>query len=393
MPVSGPHMNLFGVRPGQFNGLADVPGILVGHAPARDKEGSELSSGVTVIACPGGAVGAVDVRGGGPGTRETDLLKPSNTVQGVHAVALCGGSAFGLDAAGGVMAGLESRGIGYPVFGDAIPRLIVPIVPAAVIFDLAVGNPHERPDAACGREALDAALSAEDVTANGCVGAGRAAAAGAVKGGFGQASAIVGADSRVGMPTGTQNPGGDSGWIIAAGLVANPVGSAIDPATGWPWGFGSQLEGEFDCYWADRVPDPSAGGLAALVNRGLGGTKLPVPGGGAPSDATPLLNTTIGVIATDAPVTKAQAERLAMAAHDGLARAIRPAHLPMDGDTFFALSTGASGSASNTQTGVTPEELAVLAAVAADCAERAVVHAVLAASTAYGVPSWSELMS
>lgn len=368
----------FGAAPGRVNGLADVPGIAVGHAPARDDAGTPVSSGVTVVACPSGAVGAVDVRGGGPGTRETDLLKPSNSMQAVHAVALCGGSAFGLDAAGGVMAGLEERGIGFPVFGDAVPDgPIVPIVPAAVIFDLPVGSSADRPGADCGGEALTAALGALDElpgvsgpAVNGCVGAGRAATAGALKGGFGQASAV--------LPTGE---------TVAVGLVANPVGSVVDPSTGWPWGLGAELDhdgvGEFDRYWGG-LPDPDDGGLEALLARGLGGTKLP-PG----TTGISPMNTVIGVVATDAPVTKAQAERLAMAAHDGLARAVRPSHLPMDGDTFFALSTGGGG---ETGVGVAGEELALLATVAADCAERAVVHAVLAASSMYEVPSWTELM-
>lgn len=406
MPASGSGTELFGARPGPVNGLVDVPGVCVGHAPARDAQGRELSSGVTVIACPGGAIGAVDVRGGGPGTRETDLLRPSNTVQEIHAVALCGGSAFGLDAAGGVMSGLERRGIGFPVFGDAVPvppGPIVPIVPAAVIFDLAVGSPADRPDAACGREALDAALAGCEerpgvaaVAVNGCVGAGRAASAGAVKGGFGQASAVVGAD----FPEAAV-PG--SGHTVAVGLVANPMGSVIDPDTGWPWGLGAGLAGEFDRYWdgdgTGDLPDPDAGGREKLLTLGLGGTKLPVPG--APSDPgasgeVQSLNTTVGVVATDAPVTKAQAERLAMAAHDGLARAVRPAHLPMDGDTFFALSTGKSTAAdpgAGPAAGVDATELAVLASLVADCAERAVVHAAVSAVTMYGVLSWRDLMT
>ncbi|MGO2637039.1 MAG: P1 family peptidase [Corynebacterium variabile] len=378
MAAASSMSSVFGAVPGRVNGLADVPGIAVGHAPARDDAGKPVSSGVTVVACPSGAVGAVDVRGGGPGTRETDLLKPSNSMQSVHAVALCGGSAFGLDAAGGVMAGLEERGIGFPVFGDAVPDgPIVPIVPAAVIFDLPVGSPAARPGADCGREALTAALGALDElpgvsgpALNGCVGAGRAATAGALKGGFGQASAV--------LPTGE---------TVAVGLVANPVGSVVDPSTGWPWGLAAELGsdgvGEFDRYWGG-LPDPDDGGLEALLARGLGGTKLP-PG----TTGTSPMNTVIGVVATDAPVTKAQAERLAMAAHDGLARAVRPSHLPMDGDSFFALSTGGGG---ETGVGVPGEELALFATVAADCAERAVVHAVLAASSMYEVPSWTELM-
>ena len=167
-------------EPGPHNGLADVAGVYLGHAEVD-------SSGVTVVACPDGAVGAVDVRGGSPGTRETDLLKPSNSMESVHAIALCGGSAYGLDAAGGVMAGLEARGIGFPVFGDgqdAPAGPIVPIVPAAVIFDLPVGEASSRPTAETGRAALDAALDKpQDAPgALGNVGAGHAAVAGAVKG-------------------------------------------------------------------------------------------------------------------------------------------------------------------------------------------------------------------
>jgi L-aminopeptidase/D-esterase-like protein len=375
MAGAEPSGDLFGAVPGPDNGLTDVPGLSVGHASATT--GDPVSSGVTVIACPAGAVGAVDVRGGGPGTRETDLLKPSNSVQTVHAVALCGGSAYGLDAAGGVMAGLESRGIGLPVLGEDGP--IVPIVPAAVIFDLPVGDPASRPDAATGRAALDAALdaapdmpAAQQSRTAGPVGAGTGASAGALKGGFGQASAVVA-----------------PGRTVAVGLVVNAAGSVVDPATGELWGRRSGLDGEFDRY---GVPEQApAAGLSALLSRGLGGTKIP------PGPATGL-NTTIGVVATDAPVTKAQAERLAMAAHDGLARAVRPAHLPMDGDTFFALSPvtpddGAGGGAPLPRAGVSDAELAVLSAEAATCAERAVVHAVLAADSAFGVPSWRETVA
>jgi L-aminopeptidase/D-esterase-like protein len=372
MAAAEPSGDLFGAVPGPDNGLTDVPGLSVGHAPATT--GDPVSSGVTVIACPAGAVGAVDVRGGGPGTRETDLLKPSNSVQTVHAVALCGGSAYGLDAAGGVMAGLEARGIGFPVLGEDGP--IVPIVPAAVIFDLPVGDPASRPDAATGRAALDAALAADADTPagrrSGTVGAGTGASAGALKGGFGEASAVVA-----------------PGRTVAVGLVVNAAGSVVDPATGELWGRRAGLGDEFD---RDGVPEQAtAAGLSALLARGLGGTKIP------PGPATGL-NTTIGVVATDAPVTKAQAERLAMAAHDGLARAVRPAHLPMDGDTFFALSPvtpddGAGGGAPLPRAGVSDAELAVLSAEAATCAERAVVHAVLAADSAFGVPSWRETVA
>lgn len=369
-PQTGPGTDLFGAVPGPDNSLTDVPGLSVGHAPATT--GDPVSSGATVIACPSGAVGAVDVRGGGPGTRETDLLKPSNSVQTVHAVTLCGGSAYGLDAAGGVMAGLEARGTGLPVLGEDGP--LIPIVPAAVIFDLPLGDPASRPDAATGRAALDAALDMLQLHEAGNVGAGIGAAAGAVKGGFGEASAVV-----------TPAPGSPA-RTVAVGLVVNAAGSVVDRATGELWGRRAALGNELDRY---GVPDrASATGLAELLARGLGGTKIP------PGPVTGL-NTTIGVVATDAPVTKAQTERLAMAAHDGLARAVRPAHLPMDGDTFFALSpvTAEDGAAPLQRTGVSDAELAVLSAEAAICAERAVVHAVLAADSAFGVPSWREIVA
>ncbi|MDN5582040.1 MAG: P1 family peptidase [Corynebacterium sp.] len=337
-------------------GLTDVPGLFLGHAEVQ-------SSGVSVVVCPEGAVGAVDVRGGGPGTRETDLLAPSNSAEAVHAVALCGGSAFGLDAAGGVMAELEDRGIGLQVLGDLAPSLIVPIVPSAVIFDLPVGDPASRPTADTGRRAVQRALDcsqdgSQDRTQDaGNVGAGRAATAGALKGGFGEASC------------GVDLPGGGRA-VVAVGLVVNAVGSVVDPSTGALWGNRTP----------EPVPEPTAAGLRTILERGVDGTKMTGP------DPSPM-NTTIGVVATDATVTKAQAERLAMAAHDGLARAVRPSHLPMDGDTFFALApSGARG-------GVATTDLAALCAAAATVTERAVVEAVLAAETAFDVPSWRDVMN
>ncbi|MGJ0182897.1 P1 family peptidase [Corynebacterium glyciniphilum] len=347
--------------------LLDVPGLFLGHAEVD-------SSGVSVVVCPDGAVAAVDVRGGGPGTRETDLLAPSNTVESVHAVALCGGSAFGLDAAGGVMAELEDRGIGLQVLGEAAPSLIVPIVPAAVIFDLPVGDPASRPTAETGRRAVADAFgdSAVDGTGSagmraGNVGAGLAATAGAVKGGFGQASETV------------RLPGGDSA-TVAAGVVANAAGSVVDPVTGRLWGTTADSGRNGSGDGTGDVPEPTAEGLRAILARGIGGTKMTASG---PSP----LNTTIGVVATDAAVNKPQAERLAMAAHDGLARAVRPSHLPMDGDTFFALAPRGA------RTGVGTTDLAMLCAAAASCTERALVRAVLAAETAFDVPSWRDIMT
>lgn len=312
--------------------LSDIPGIELGH----DSDGD---TGVTVIVAPDGAVGAVDVRGGGPGTRETDLLAPHNTVERVHAITLTGGSAFGLATADGVMGVLESRGIGLPVFGPGQPGPIVPIVPAAVIFDLDVGDPAHRPTAEHGARAAAAALagnSGASISKSGSVGAGCGATAGRLRGGFGQAGQTVGK------------------WRVAAGVVANPVGEVIDPATG-------RFHGDSAQSAVDRAA------FAQLA------------------DKAAKLNTTIGVIATDAPLTKAQATRLAMVGHDGIARAVQPAHSPMDGDTLFTLATG-DGS------GVTVTELAELSAAAADCIRDAIVAAVSNAAPGLGLTTWRELV-
>ncbi|QGS34985.1 peptidase S58 family protein [Corynebacterium xerosis] len=353
-----------------------LPGVSVGHASVAD-------TGVTVVACPEGAVAAVDVRGGGPGTRETDLLEPHNTVREAHAIVLSGGSAFGLAAADGVMRGLAERGHGFGVT-EEFPDVRVPIVPAAVIFDLLLGE-RDVPDADMGRAALADALDGSDAGSNsgsdsgpdsgsGCVGAGTGAMAGAIKGGVGRAAVTL-AD----------------GSTVAAIVVANPMGAVAGP------------DGRL---WAD--PDRGAipeSALAAIGERFVGLTKVPVPkdaaGDGGDGDVGKL-NTTIGCIVTDAALTQDQAKRLAMAGHDGLARAIRPAHLPMDGDTLFCLATGtfraagalegekdpAGPSASDS---VDPAALALLSAAAADAVEHAIVDAVTAAESRAGVPSFTDL--
>lgn len=349
-----------------------LPGVSVGHASAAD-------TGVTVVACPEGAVAAVDVRGGGPGTRETDLLEPHNTVREAHAIVLSGGSAFGLAAADGVMRGLAERGHGFGVT-EEFPDVRVPIVPAAVIFDLLLGE-RDVPDADMGRAALADALDGSDAGSNsgpdsgsGCVGAGTGAMAGAIKGGVGRAAVTL-AD----------------GSTVAAIVVANPMGAVAGP------------DGRL---WAD--PDRGAipeSALAAIGERFVGLTKVPVPkdaaGDGGDGDVGKL-NTTIGCIVTDAALTQDQAKRLAMAGHDGLARTIRPAHLPMDGDTLFCLATGtfraagalegekdpAGPSASDS---VDPAVLALLSAAAADAVEHAIVDAVTAAESRAGVPSFTDL--
>lgn len=375
-------IELFGCQPGPTNSLADVAGIGVGHAVCEDGTGD---SGVTMIVAPKSATASVDVRGGGPGTRETDLLAPHNTVQAVHAIGLCGGSAFGLDALTGAMAELESRGIGFPALGPEHPDKLVPIVPGAVIFDLLLGRWDSRPDAATGAAATAAALNAVagDATGqealaqgvqNGNVGAGLGASAGALKGGFGQASAV--------FPEGTPL----AGVTVAVGIVVNPQGAVFDPATGLPWGVAAELNGEFARYGlSDGLVDGEpvgAGGVNRLKSKNLLGTKITA------DMLAPKLNTTIGVVATDAPLTKAQAKRLALAGHDGIARAIRPAHMPMDGDTLFAMATGEHGS----EAAVDDIGMSVLSATAANTVERAIVHAVLAAESAFGVSSWRDVV-
>jgi L-aminopeptidase/D-esterase-like protein len=316
------------VRSGAGNALTDVPGLLVGHAAVD----GGLSGTTVVLAPPDGAVAGVDVRGAAPGTRETDLLDPRNTVQRVHAIVLTGGSAFGLAAADGVLGWLEDRGRGFPV-----PGAVVPIVPAAVLFDLGRGgDPKLRPTAATGTAACDAATAA---VVQGVVGAGAGAVVGGLKGGIGTASAVL-----------------DSGAVVAALAAVNAAGSAVDPATGLLRGIGAGLPGEFP-----DVPVTPAG-LDALRE--------------AAQPHPPRLGTatTLAVVATDVTLDKAGCARLAAMGHDGLARALSPVHTAVDGDTVFALATG---------TRPAPElpELIALQAAAADVVTRAVVHAVLATET------------
>jgi L-aminopeptidase/D-esterase-like protein len=279
--------------------LTDVDGVLVGH---HQRSGRGWLTGTTVVSVPGGAVAAADVRGGGPGTRELDALDPRNLVDRIHAVCLTGGSAYGLAAADGVMAVLEARRLGVPVGPD--PTQVVPVVPAAVIFDLGRGGTFgNRPDASFGARALRSARASG--VRRGTVGAGTGARAGGLQGGVGMASAtavIGGRTVRVG-----------------ALAVVNASGAVIDPSTGLPW------------LAPPGLRRPTASDRAALNER------IAAVGVGGP----PPLNTTIGVVATDAALDRPEAGRLAMSAHDGLARAIRPAHSLADGDTVIALSTTA----------------------------------------------------
>lgn len=316
-----------------MSALIDVPGLLLGHTSLGD-------TGVTAIVAeaPAGMTAGVDVRGGGPGTRETDLLDPRNTVERVHAIILAGGSAFGLAAADGAMGELERAGRGFPVLGEGRPGPRVPIVPAAVIFDLLVGDPAHRPTAADGAAAVRAALAGEaDPQARGSLGAGCGATAGVLRGGLGQASRTVGE------------------YTVSALLVANPVGEVIDPVTGLLWGDPARPAVDLERF--GQLEHPAA-----------------------------KLNTTIGVVATDAPVTVAQATRLAMTGHDGIARAVRPAHSPLDGDTLFAVSTAEQAA------GVSVAVLHELSAAAAEVVQAALVDAVTAAQPGHRLGTWSDLV-
>lgn len=319
------------MRAGPHNAITDVPGIRVGHAALTDED---ALSGTTVVVCPpGGAVAGADVRGAAPGTREIDLLAPGNTVQRVHAVVLSGGSAYGLAAAHGVMERLEAAGEGFPVPGG-----VVPIVPAAVLFDLGRGGRFTaRPTAATGAAAYDAATGGP--VEQGVVGAGTGAMAGGLKGGVGTASVVL-----------------DGGVTVAALVVVNAVGSAVHGPTGRLLGARHGLPGEFS---EAELPSDAVAALADARRR---------PGVDDPGTAT-----TLAVVATDALLDKAGCGRLATVAHDGYARALDPVHTVMDGDAIFALATGDRPVPG-------PEVLFAVHAAAADVVARAVVHAVLAAA-------------
>lgn len=311
--------------PAPAGAITDVAGIAVGHFTD-----SRRPTGCSVVLARGGAVAGVDVRGAAPGTRETDLLAPSNLVERVHAVMLAGGSAFGLAAADGAMRWLEEQGVGLDV-----RFATVPLVPAAVLFDLPLGDARIRPDAAAGYAACAAA--SHDVPAQGNVGAGAGAmvgkvfgAARAMKGGIGTASVRV------------------DGVTVGALVAANPLGDVVDPATG-------------------RV----VAGARTADGRALLDTRHALLAGEAPRPILAGTNTTLAVIATDAAITKPQAHRLAQAGHDGLARTINPVHTMSDGDTVFALATGLAQAPA--------PGMMVLATMAAEAVARAVLQAVWAA--------------
>ena len=323
----------------QAQGLTAVEGIRVGHAQMEGRP-----TGCTVVLTPEGTVGGVDVRGAAPGTRETDLLDPVNTVQVVHAVLLTGGSAFGLDAATGVVRFLEEKGVG---FETGVAK--VPIVPAAVLFDLSVGDdPKIRPDADCGYRASSSASGG--VVAEGNVGAGTGATVGKIRGGGRAMKGGIGS-AALSMP---------NGLVVAALIAVNSVGDVIEPSTG-------------EVVAGVRTEDGR--GLADARKLLLAGAEL-LPGLYGEGQ-----NTTIGVIATNAELTKTQANRVAQVAHDGLARSIYPAHTPGDGDTLFVLATGAGRAG----------DVGTVGALTAEVVALAVVRAVRAAEGLAGYPAAADL--
>jgi putative pantetheine hydrolase len=323
-----------------------VAGIAVGH---HARTGDGWLTGTTVVLPPPETVGGVDVRGGGPASRETDALSPSTLVDHVDAVVLTGGSAYGLAAADGVMAWLEERGRGFRVGADA--GHVVPIVPAAALFDLGRGGDFRaRPTPEFGRLAAEAATAGRPVP-QGSAGAGTGAVAGGLAGGVGSASAVL-----------------PSGLTVAALVAVNSAGSVVDPVDGTLPGTRAGLPGEFDA-----LRPPSREEAAAWEEAVRQGTR-----------ASPF-HTTLAVVATDAPLTPAQCVRLATSAHDGMARAVDPIHTYLDGDIAFALATGRTDLPAPALPAVNG-----LLGVAAGVVSRAIAHAVLAATGRPGTPSYRE---
>ena len=318
-------------------GLTAVPGLEVGHFTLSGRP-----TGCTVVLAEGGAVAGADVRGGSPGTIETELLDPVNTVQEIHGVALSGGSAFGLDTSSGVRRYLEEKGVGYKM-GD----ILVPIVVGAIIYDLPVGDdPRIRPDADCGYRAASQANRAAPPEGN--VGAGAGATVGKIRG---MARAMKGG-------IGTASIRLKTGLVVAALVVVNAVGDVIDPNTG-----------------------TVVAGVRTSDGQGLADARELIRSG-ASIEPEPGANTTLGVVATNARLTKAEATKVAQMAQDGLARTIYPAHTPGDGDTVFSLAMGTFSGAASVST---------IGALAADVVAVAILRAVRAATGIPGLPASSDI--
>jgi len=338
--------------PAAATGLTAVTGIKVGHHTL-----TERPTGCTVILTEAGAVAGVDVRGGAPGTRETDLLDPVNTVQKVHAIVLSGGSAFGLDSASGVMRYLEEKGIGFDAFVAKVP-----IVPAAILFDLGVGgSPKIRPTAECGYAAAQAAT--DGPVAEGNVGAGAGATVGKTGGPGRSMKAGIGS-AAIALP---------NGLVVAALVAVNAVGDIIDPATGRVVAGVRNADGKG---FADARVLVRSGALGRrdpdLDRKKAGVDAAPSPGE----------NTTIGVVATNAVLTKVEATKVAQMAHDGYARAISPVHTSGDGDTIFALATGTLAGEGNAS---------LVGALAAEVMADAIVRAATQATGLPGIPAARDL--
>ena len=323
-------------QPGALNLITDVPGVLVGNATA-----DKAATGVTALRCERAFVSAVDSRGGAPGTRETDVLSPENLVGRADAFILTGGSVFGLAAADGAAAALSQKGVGLSLSGKG-PA--IPIVSAAVLHDLANDGDKDwgatPPYHVLGAEAVNAAAAQFDL---GATGAGRGAMAGGVKGGLGSASLVL-----------------DTGVVVGALVAANPVGSVYMPDGerfyAWPW----ELNGEF-------------GGKTPPLQRDVSDPFPPYSRLGA--GTKPGENTTIAIVATSADLTNVEAKRLAMMAHDGIARAVRPAHTPLDGDVVFAAASAAHP-LDNDNPFARAAAVAAIGAAAGDCLARAIARAV-----------------
>ena len=327
---------------GNHNDLTDVAGIYVGHYTDMD-----AVSGVTVVICPEGAIGGVDVRGSAPGTRETDLLAPENLVEAVQAVVLSGGSVYGLTAADGVVQWLADKGYGFPLDENHV----APIVPAAVLYDLGRGPKFVPPiTAEWGIYACKNANTESILT--GCVGAGTGALSGGIKGGIGTASLIL-----------------DSGIAVGALVAVNSFGSVINPKNGRPWEVRAEINGEFG----------NTGKLAKVLPPQLDGQSG--------------RNTTIGIVATDARLTKSQAKKIAQMSQDGLARAIRPSHTMFDGDTIFCMATGKQKlpEAASFFASSRAQAINNIGNAAAECITRAIIRGVLDAVSMAGMTAFCDL--
>ncbi|MFK8081975.1 MAG: P1 family peptidase [Granulosicoccus sp.] len=341
---------------GERNLITDVPGLVVGNAAD-----SELKSGVTVLSADTPFIASVDVMGGAPGSRETELLAPDKLVEAIDALVLSGGSAFGLDAASGVTDGLRQNHRGFQV-----GPVKVPIVPGAIIFDLINGGNHawaDNPYSELGRRAYEAMCEDFDI---GTAGAGTGATTGSVKGGLGSTSLVL-----------------PNGVIVGALAVANPHGHVTVPDSGHFWAAPFEMNNEFGGLGMAPMHNP----LNIPVNNKFAAYAEQYENKSGPDTLPQGMNTTIGIVATNAVLTKSQLKRLAVAAQDGMARAIVPSHTPLDGDLIFSLST------SELPVDNAGDDAMLLGHAAAVCLSRAIARGIYQARSLDGdtLPSWKSL--